>query len=174
MIGDAAVHLSGPTVCELLDPTQVEAVTARLGPDPLDRRADPERFYDALERRGTPIANALLDQRAIAGIGNIYRAELLFLTGVHPNRPANEVTQAERAELWTRAVELFTVGERLGRIVTVDPRELGVDQRRAIPKPDRLYVYQRTSDPCRRCGTAIRLWKMGARSVWACPTCQPA
>jgi endonuclease-8 len=173
MTGNAAVYLSGPTVCELLDPDEVEAVVARLGPDPLDGGADPRRFYEALERRTAPIGTALLDQRAIAGIGNIYRAELLFLTGIHPDRPANAVTPAERTELWTRAAELLAVGERLGRIVTVDPRELGVDRHRAVAKQERLYVYQRTSEPCRRCGSAIRAWKLGTRSVWACPACQP-
>lgn len=174
MIGNAAIYLSGPTICELLDPGEMEVVTTRLGPDPLDREADPRRFYAALERRTTPIGAALLDQGAIAGIGNIYRAELLFVTGIHPDRPANEVTPTERSELWARAVELLAIGERLGRIVTVDPRGVDADEHRAISKPDRLYVYHRTSEPCRRCGTPIQIWKLGARSVWACPRCQPA
>ncbi len=173
MRGKAAVYLSGPTICELLDPTDAEAVVARLGPDPLDPEADPRRFHDALGRRTAAIGAALLDQGAIAGVGNIYRAELLFLAGIHPDRPANEVTTAEGNELWRRAVDALAVGNRLGRIVTVEPQELGVDRHRALSKSDRLYVYQRTSEPCRRCRTAIRSWKIGSRLVWACPTCQP-
>ena len=174
MVGDAAVYLSGPTVCELVDVAQAQRVIDRLGPDPLSPTADPERFYAALDRRTVPIAAALLDQAAIAGIGNVYRSELLFLTGVHPDRPANETTADERTEIWERSVELLKVGERLGRIVTVDPREVGVGTYGKIPRPLRLYAYHRTFQPCRRCGTEITSWTVGDRGVWACLSCQPS
>lgn len=173
MVGEAAVYLSGPTVCELLDVAQVERVVERLGPDPLATSADADQFYAALDRRTVPIAAALLDQVAIAGIGNVYRSELLFLAGVHPNRPANETSQIEREDIWNRSVELLAVGERLGRIVTVHPREVGVGSYSRIAKPARLYVYRRTYQPCRRCGTEITSWTVGERGVWACTNCQP-
>ena len=173
MVGDSAVYLSGPTVCEVITPEEADDIRDRLGPDPLDASADPARFEAALDRRTVPIAAALLDQNAIAGIGNVYRAELLFLTGIHPDRPANATTENERTELWERAVGLLGIGERIGRIVTVDPEEVGADSARDIPRDDRLYVYHRDGEPCRRCGTEIRTWDLRGRRVWACPGCQP-
>lgn len=172
MIGDNAVYLSGPTVCEVVTPDEADEIRLRLGPDPLDRGADPERFFAALDRRTIPIAAALLDQAAIAGIGNVYRAELLFLAGIHPDRPARDTTADERSELWDRSVELLAIGERIGRIVTVDVEEAGVDSERDLPRDERLYVYHRDGEPCRRCGTEIRRWDMRSRWVWACPACQ--
>ena len=173
MVGKSAIYLSGPTVCEVVTPDEADDLRERLGPDPLDPDADPERFVAALDRRSVPIAAALLDQAAIAGVGNVYRAELLFLAGIHPDRPARDTTRAERSELWSRAVELLAIGERAGRIVTVDLDEFGAGSARDVPSGERLHVYKREGEPCRRCGTAIRSWDMRGRRVWACPTCQP-
>jgi endonuclease-8 len=174
MAGDATIHLSGPTICELLDPIQAERVKWRLGPDPLDRDADPDTFVEALERRSIPIGAALLDQSVVAGIGNVYRAEVLFLEGIHPDRPARSTSDDERRRLWARAAELMRVGEDLGRIVTMDPREIGAGSHRAIPKRARLYVYKRSLQPCWRCGTEITSWDVAGRRIWACRTCQPS
>ena len=171
--GAASVYLSGPTICELTDPISVETLRARLGPDPLDRTADPDRFVAAMARRRVPVGAALLDQRAIAGIGNVYRAELLFLAGIHPNRPANSLDNGELGELWKLAVELMRIGERLGRIVTVDPAEIGAAGPGRVPRGTRLYVYKRKGQECRRCGTLVERWELGGRSIWACPSCQP-
>jgi endonuclease-8 len=173
MEGDAVVSLSGPQTCELLDPLHVAEIRKRLGPDPLDPNADPARFVTALAGRSTPIAAALLDQSAIAGVGNVYRAEMLFLAGIHPNTPSSEVSADEALDLWASAVELLSIGERIGRIVTVHPGEVGAARPEDIPKPMRVYVYKRSYQPCLRCGTAIRGWEVGGRSVWACATCQP-
>ena len=127
----------------------------------------------ALARRTVPVGAALLDQRAIAGLGNIYRAELLFLGGIHPNRPANTLDDDEQRELWRRAVDLLRIGERLGRIVTVNHDEIGAHSPGTIQRGERLYVYKRKGKPCRRCGTEIERWELGGRNIWACPECQP-
>lgn len=174
MTGDATIHLSGPTICELLDPMQAERVKGRLGPDPLDREADPDAFVEALDRRSIPIGAALLDQSVVAGIGNVYRAEMLFLEGIHPDRPAHSTSVDERRRLWVRAVELMRIGEDLGRIVTMHPKEVGAGNHRAIPARARLYVYKRSFQPCWRCGTEITSWDVGGRRIWACSTCQPS
>lgn len=171
--GDATVYLIGPATCELLDPLQVKSLVERLGPDPLDTAADPDGFFQAMERRSTPIGATMLDQGVIAGIGNVYRSELLFLTGIHPDRPAGELSPHERETLWKLAVEHLAEGERIGRIVTVAPREVGAARRSELPKELRLYVYQRWHQPCRRCGTEITRWELGGRLIWACPSCQP-
>lgn len=173
MLGDAAVYLSGPTVCEVITPEEADDVRSGLGPDPLDPDADPDRFVEALDRRSVPIAAALLDQGAIAGVGNVYRAELLFLTGVHPDRPARDTTRDERLAVWERAIDLLSIGERIGRIVTVRPEDRDEMSPRDVPRGERLYVYKRAGDPCRRCGAHIEKWDVRGRTVWACPTCQP-
>ena len=174
LAGAATIYLAGPTVCEVIDRTQMKHLTDRLGPDPLDPNADPDRFFAAMSRRTVAAGAALLDQAAIAGVGNVYRSEILFLTGVDPRRPANQVTEDEKAEIWKRSVELLSSGERMGRIVTMDPREVGAGSVRDIPKPLRLYVYKRGHQPCRRCGTEIMPTELAGRSMWYCPQCQPA
>ena len=180
------LRLAGPTACHLILPEQEESLLARLGPDPLRADADPARFSAALRRRSVGIGQALLDQRVIAGIGNAFRAEVLFLTGIHPNRPARDLTAAQVEALWTVLVRLLRTGERTGRIATVEADEQSAGERRANDRPadDRrvgersgarhlVYVYRRGGEACRRCGTPIRSWKLGGRTISACPSCQP-
>jgi endonuclease VIII len=169
---EAVLHLSGPTACDLVTPAEEAAIHARLGPDPLRRDADPERGWAALRRRRSPIGQALMDQSVVAGVGNVYRAESLFLCGIHPDRPSNEVTREEWECLWAHLVRLLRAGERAGRIVTVDPSEVGARSAASVPAGERVYVYRRTGEPCRRCGAAVRRWEMAARRVYACDRCQ--
>ncbi|MEO1064922.1 MAG: DNA-formamidopyrimidine glycosylase family protein [Actinomycetota bacterium] len=163
--------LSGPTACDVLDPEQVDAIRARLGPDPLRRDADPEAYVRRAGRSRRPIGDLLLDQKVVAGIGNVYRAELCFLHGVHPSVPGNELDETVHADLWDSTVDLLRIGERLGRIVTTDPDEVGVSAPGRIPRRERLYVYKRPD--CRRCGTEIEVFELANRTCYACPTCQP-
>ena len=167
------LRLAGPTACDLVDPDEESRIRARLGPDPLHRGADEAAVRAALARRSTPIGAALLDQSILAGIGNVFRCEALFLCGIHPERPSKAVTDAEFACLWERLNTMLRDGVRAGRIVTVDPAELGISRRR-MRLEDSRYVYRRTDLPCRRCGTPIRSWTLGARTIYACPVCQPA
>ena len=167
------LHLSGPTVCELLDPDAEDGLRARLGPDPILEPADgADRLVDRLSRRSISIGAALLDQSVVAGIGNVYRSELLFLVGVHPLSVAKTLHEDTVRDLWTRSVDALRDGERTGRIVTVDPDELGARAPSDLRRGERLYVYKRTGDPCWRCGTAIRSADADGRNVWWCPKCQ--
>jgi endonuclease-8 len=169
------LHLAGPTACELLDPDQEEHLRARLGPDPIlepvDGAAELER---RLRRRSISIGAALLDQKVVAGIGNVYRSELLFLAGVHPLTVAKTLDEQVIAELWDRSVVALKDGERMGRIVTVVPGEMGAKTPRELARGDRLYAYKRDGKPCRRCGDEIRSADADGRNVWWCATCQPA
>jgi len=70
-------------------------------------------------------------------------------------------------------VALLRAGARSGRIVTVEPAEVGAASRATVPAGDRVHVYRRAGAPCRRCHTAIRSWELGGRAIFACPTCQP-
>jgi endonuclease-8 len=169
---DVAVDLRGPTVCERIAPEAMDAILARLGPDPLDPKADPERLWRKASRRDTPIGTLLLDQSAIAGVGNVYRAEALYVLGIAPHRPANTLTRAEVDALWQTLVRMLRTGVRLGRIVTTEPADR--DRRGGRPSDaDRHYLWRRTDLPCRRCGEPIRTEVLGARHAYWCPVCQP-
>ncbi len=168
------LHLAGPTACEVLEPAAVEALEARLGPDPIARPADgAHRFAERLAKRSIPIGRALLDQKVIAGLGNVYRAELLFMLGIHPFVPARDLLTHEVAALWDLSVIELIEGERAGKIVTVDPADLGRERRSELGRGEKLYVYKRHGRPCRRCGTEIVAAEIDARTIWWCPSCQP-
>jgi endonuclease-8 len=167
------LHLSGPTVCELIDPDAEDRLRARLGPDPILEPVDgADRLVAKLSRRSISIGAALLDQSVVAGIGNVYRSELLFLAGVHPLSVAKTLDEDTVRDLWTRSVGALRNGERTGRIVTVEPDEMGVRSLRELERGERLYVYKRAGEPCRRCGATIRAADADGRNVWWCPNCQ--
>lgn len=169
--GETTIYLSGPTDCRLIDGDEESKILGRLGPDPL-ADGDAEAFAANLERRSVGIGAALLDQKAVAGIGNVYRAEALFLEGIHPDTRARDVGPERASRLWDRMTTLLRAGERAGRIVTVDPAEVGASSPRDLGREERLYVYKRTGEPCRRCGTSIGSWPSAGRSIWACESCQ--
>ena len=166
----ATWDLSGPTRCELITREEVRRITAQLGADPLRRNPDVATARAKFARSSRPVGAYLLDQSVIAGIGNVYRAELLFLCGIHPARPASSLSDDEFDELWARTVGLLRIGVRLGRIVTTEPDEIGRPRSR-MHADDRLYVYHR--EHCRRCGTELDVVELGGRPIWCCPTCQP-
>lgn len=168
----AAVYLTGPTICELIDPEREDALRARLGPDPL---ADPdagEQFAANIARRRIPIGAALLDQGVVAGVGNVYRAEVLYKCGIDPHTPADRIGGRRAGALWSAIAQELRRGERSGRIVTVAPSDLGVRRRSDVPAAERFYVYKREGRPCRRCGAEIRFTRMASRTMWWCPACQ--
>lgn len=165
------IDLAGAAVCELLDPDGERRLRARLGPDPLRRGADPDAAYAALRRRRAPLGQALLDQSVIAGVGNVFRAEALFLCGLDPRREARTLTRPEFDALWTTLVGMLRDGLRRGRIVTVTAEDAGRAPGR-LATEDARYVYRREGLPCRRCGTPIVAWTLAARRMYACPRCQ--
>ncbi len=165
--------LRGPQTCAIIDPAGHDAIVAGLGPDPLGRSADPGRFIERMRSTKRPAAAALLDQAIVAGIGNVYRCELCFLAGVDPEVPADSVDVDRLTEMWERIRDLMRLGVRTGRIITRDPDEVGGARRlRYLDDDSRLYVYKREGEPCHRCGTEIRVARIGGRSCRSCPTCQ--
>ena len=169
---ETLIDLRGPTVCERITKPERDAILDRLGPDPLDPKADPERLWRKVSRRATPIGALLLDQSAIAGVGNVYRAEALYVLGIAPQRPANTLSRDEFDALWATLVAMLKQGVRLGRIVTTERADR--DNPRGRPsEDDRHYLWRRTDLPCRRCGTPVRTEVLGARNAYWCPGCQP-
>lgn len=147
-------------------PTRDEArVVGHLGPDPLGDDWDAAEAARRVASDPRPIHVALQDQRHVAGFGNEYASELLFLRGVHPERPATEVDVPALLELGVRTIR---------RNVELPVRIFTGDRRRGQER----WVYGRENRPCRRCGTAIRRGALGAdptreRVVYWCPRCQP-
>ncbi len=165
------LELRGPTDCSLYDQAKWEALLGRLGPDPLDPNADPEPAFAAIRQRKTPIGVLLMDQSVIAGVGNIYRAELLFRAGMNPYRPGNEVTNAELRALWRDMVKLMPDGMVDRRIVTTRPRHR--PHPKGIAEKDEVhYVYRRSGKPCFVCGAKAESKEMAGRTLYWCPGCQ--
>lgn len=163
--------LRGPTACAVLDEAQVAGILARLGPDPLRSDAKPSEAWARITKSRKTIGALLMDQSVLAGVGNIYRSELLFRHGIDPYRPGRDIDEAEFLAAWADLVELMKVGVRRGRIIVVRPED---DHGPAAygPKRPRTYVYRRAGEACRLCGTAVRTAVMEGRNLFWCPACQ--
>lgn len=169
-----SADLRGPTACEVLDPDQVDAVIARLGPDPmLDAgRAAEDRFTGAVLRKPAPIGRLLMDQTVVSGIGNVYRAEMLFRARLNPHAPGKSLAEDTVRALWRDWAHLLRIGVRTGQMMTMDNLD-GDDLVLAMKnRADRHWVYKREGLPCRICGTHIILEEMAARKLYWCPSCQ--
>jgi formamidopyrimidine-DNA glycosylase len=165
--------LRGPTACEVHTSEDLAGVVARLGPDPLRRDADAGRSWVRVSRSRSPVGLLLMDQSVAAGVGNVYRAEVLFRAGISPHRPGRLVTHAEWSALWTDLVTLMRAGLRAGRIVTTRPADRSRRTGR-VRREDAHYVYRRTGLPCRVCGTPVATEVMSGRNLFWCPRCQAA
>ena len=168
---DHGTDLRGPTACEVIDEAQVSTILARLGPDPLRGDADPAPAWTRISKSRRAIGALLMDQSVLAGVGNVYRSELLFRHGIDPYRPGREIDEAEFGAAWSDLVELMKVGVRRGRIIVVRP-EHDHGAPAYGPKRPRTYVYRRAGEPCRLCGTPIRTAEMAGRNLFWCPGCQ--
>jgi len=167
--------LRGPTRCEVMNVAEQRELLARLGPDPLRRNADPMVAYERIIRSRLPIAALLMEQKILAGVGNVYRAELLFRHNMNPLVPGRDLDRAQWQDMWADLVTLMKDGVRKGRIDTVRTEHLPHVTGRA-PRVDRhggeVYVYRRTDMPCLICDTPIRKAELAARNLYWCPTCQ--
>ncbi|WP_341942201.1 DNA-formamidopyrimidine glycosylase family protein [Microbacterium sp. LWH10-1.2] len=169
-----AADLRGPTACVIQTPEEMLATVAKLGPDPLvgDPAENEERFVRAVRKKQTVIALLLMDQAVVSGIGNVYRAEILFRHRLNPHTPGRDVPEEIVRELWRDWVRLLAIGVETGQMMTMD--DLSPEQYRAAmaSRDDRHWVYHRAGLPCRICGTEIALEEIGARKLYWCPRCQ--
>lgn len=167
---EALADLRGPTVCEVISRHEVLAVEQRLGPDPLNpnpRGTELDRFILRVSTSKTPIGLALMSQEVISGIGNVYRAELLFRAGINPHTPGSELSSDQLTQIWNDSVQLLKIGVKTGFMITRD--ELA---NKMPSKDERNFVYKREGLPCRNCGTNISLELMAARKLYWCVSCQ--
>lgn len=124
LVNDSHVaDLRGATLVEVVTPEQLDATVARLGPDPLRAGTegnDPERALARLARSGRTIAECLMDQSILAGVGNVYRSEVLFRHRVNPLRPAKEIRPTTFRAIWEDLVALLPIGVAFGQIITME------------------------------------------------------
>ncbi len=168
---DVAWDLTGPMVCQVIDPDEQAAVLAKIGPDPLRRNTDPEPVWSRLQRSAKPVGLLLMEQDVVAGIGNVYRSEILNIVGIDPRRPGKQVTRDEFDALWAETVRQLRLGVRRNKIVTMSAEDLP----RPVSKLTRgqgRYVYKQ--EECGRCHTPLDIYPLAGRTTWSCPTCQPA
>jgi DNA-formamidopyrimidine glycosylase len=172
----AYADLRGATQCDLVGPERRARVIALLGEDPLRPDSDPARVWARLSRSSRPIGDLLMDQSVLAGVGNVYRAEILFRHRIHPLRPGRTLRRTQFLTLWADLVELMEDGVRTGRIDTVRPEHTP----EAMGRPPRVddhggevYVYRRQGQPCLVCGSRVRTEILGGRNLFWCARCQP-
>jgi endonuclease-8 len=174
--GDHYADLRGPTACVLLTDGEKYAVHDRLGPDPLRPADDAGRAFRRISRSRTCLAALLMDQKVIAGVGNVYRAEALFRHGVDPFLPGRDLPRTRWDAIWADLAELMREGVRTNRIDTVRPEHTPEAMGRPPRRDDHggeVYVYRRAGQPCLLCGTPVRTRPLAARNLFWCPGCQP-
>ncbi|MDZ8275879.1 zinc finger domain-containing protein [Microbacterium aquimaris] len=175
LITDAVcADLRGPTACAIQTGEEMAATVAKLGPDPLvdDLQDGEERFTSVVRRKRTAIGLLLMDQAVVSGIGNVYRAEMLFRARLNPHTPGRDVAEETVRGLWRDWAQLLAVGVETGQMMTMDG--LGPDEyRKAMAhRDDRHWVYHRAGLPCRVCGTEIVVEEAAGRKLYWCPRCQ--
>jgi formamidopyrimidine-DNA glycosylase len=143
-----------------------QEVLGHLGPEPLDPELTPQHFYERLVAKQRPLKPLLLDQSFIAGLGNIYSDEALFLSGIHPLRKSNDLAPDQAARLLASIRQVLQAGIH-HHGASIDWVYRGGDFQNFF------YVYRRTNQPCRICATPIQRIVVGQRSTHFCPSCQP-
>jgi formamidopyrimidine-DNA glycosylase len=155
----------------LLEPGELEPYLApRLGDEPLDALFTAARLGERLAKRRAPIKAALLDQRTLAGMGNIYVDEALWRAKIHPLRPAESLDRNELRRLHRAVRQALELGiRRQGSTL----RDYALPDGGSGSMQDEFKVYGRGGEPCDRCGTPISKSRVGGRGTWFCATCQP-
>ena len=159
LAGPVAWDLIAPTTCELLDGGGVARLVGALGPDPLRPEATVEQAVTRLRAARGPVAAAMVDQAVWAGVGNAWRAELLFLARLHPGTPASALSEHQAAQLWELTTRYMSLGRDAGQVVS-DPSS-----------PDERWVYKR--ETCRSCDAPVQTEQLGGRTSYRCPVEQP-
>jgi endonuclease-8 len=174
---DHVADLRGPTLCAVITPDEAAALMDRLGPDPLRADADPDAAWARIHRSRRALAELLMDQGIVAGIGNVYRSEVLFRHRLNPFTPGLEVRRRSWQAIWDDLVELMPLGVASGQILTLpDQVEAARDELAATgsiaPREREYAVYRRTGQPCLVCGSTVRTQVVSGRNLFWCGRCQ--
>ncbi len=159
------VDIIGPNTCEILPSSIMDEFRLRYGPDLLSDTPDPERAIQRIQKSKAPIARLLMDQKVISGIGNIYRAEILWLQQINPMTRGMDLDTAKLQSLWDEMRALLQLGVEYNSIITNGD----------LPKA-RQKVRERTNifaqPTCPRCDGDVVKSKLSTRTLYHCPTCQ--
>jgi endonuclease VIII len=166
------LELRGAIDCSVYTDKQWAALDMRLGPDPLVPNADPTEAFAHVRKANLTIAALLMEQTVFAGIGNIYRAELLYRAKQNPFTAGKDTAEKVLRALWTDAVKLMPDGMVDRRIVTTRAKDRPHPKGRAH-RDETHYVYRRHGEPCFVCGTTILRVELAGRALYWCPNCQP-
>ncbi|STC69106.1 Fpg/Nei family DNA glycosylase [Corynebacterium pilosum] len=173
---DQSANLRGPQFCRLITEEERKTILARVGEDPIRDDADPDSLWERVHRSRRTIGAMLMDQSMFAGVGNIYRAEVLFRQGISPFLAGTQLDRAEFDALWDDLVLLMRLGVRDGEINTVRDEHMPETMGRAARDDEHggeVYVYRREGEPCYVCGTPVSFEVMQGRNLFWCSHCQP-
>ena len=168
----AWVELRGPMDCSIYSQEMWDKLLQRLGPDPLNGDG-PEKAVARIAKSQKSIGLLLMEQDVAAGIGNIFRAELLFRARLNPFTLGRSVPEPVLRSIWQEAAVLMKAGMIDRRIVTTKPLDRPHPRGKAL-KEEAHYVYRRQGRPCFICGTPILTQIMAGRNLFWCPVCQAA
>ena len=157
------IDIKGPTICEIIDKESESNLIERIGPDLLRKDADPDKFFKRVNKSRAKIGTLLMDQSVIAGIGNIYRTELLWRQGIHPNVIGRDLEISQLEDLWDDARTLLELGAKRNKIITKFKRERN-------NQSDSLNIYKKKQ--CPTCQGNISRMKISGRVAYFCDFCQ--
>jgi endonuclease VIII len=162
------VDINGPNTCEILDEAELNALTSRIGPDVLRGDADPDLAFAKITKSRSSIGQLLMDQSVIAGIGNIYRSEILWRQKLHPELPGKQVPREAFDRVWADSVYLLKIGVKHNAIIT---RDHDVQSGKKSKYGERFNIFNKSH--CPDCLTEIRVFEIATRRAFMCETCQP-
>ena len=160
------VDINGPTICEVLDQSGVDALFNRIGPDVLRADANPDISFQKIQRSALPIGQLIMDQSIIAGIGNIYRTEILWRQAIHPEIPGKAISRHAFDCIWADAAYLLAIGVKRNAIVTVDAQLFSKKR-----TGEKYNIFGTAS--CPKCNSGVRRLEINKRKAFVCDTCQP-
>jgi endonuclease-8 len=166
---DYVVDLNGPNQCEVIEAHDKRAIIDRLGPDPLRDDAEPKRAWDRISKSRSAVGQLIMDQSVIAGIGNIYRTELLFRARLSPALPGRELARPVFHRLWKDAVKLLNIGVKYNRIITVDVAKAGKPAAK-LRYNERTLIFGKSTCPV--CHGPITRFEIAKRRAFRCDKCQ--
>jgi endonuclease-8 len=181
--------LRGPMICTLVDHARRREIVRTLGPDPLRRDGHPEAGWQRLHRSRRTVAELLMDQSVVAGVGNVYRCEVLHRLAVDPLTPGRELSEPIWREIWDDLTLLMPLGRAFSQIITM-PDQVDAALRakrsgraRAVSRQltgerlgdtfeRRFLVYKRAGESCLRCRNTLQEKEIAGRRLYWCPACQ--
>jgi endonuclease-8 len=160
------IDINGPTICEVLGQSEIDALINRLGPDVLRPDANPEISFQKIQQSRLPIGRLIMDQSIIAGIGNIYRTEILWRQAIHPEIPGRAISRHTFDRIWADAAYLLAIGVKRNAIVTVDAQLFSKKR-----SGEKYNIFGTIS--CPKCKGDVRRLEINKRRAFVCDTCQP-